>query len=229
VRECLGRLRAQFGDRFRAVIGDHEIGKFSFVGSRGGMRLASFDRARLELGLEPFWTVKAGNYVLMGVTSSLLGFPVFQGEALPSELAGWTQRRDQHLAEIRAAFAGIETDQRVLLFCHDPTALPFLAREEEVRSRLSQIEATFIGHLHSRLILWKSRLLAGMPAVRFLGPTVRRLSTALHDARSWRPFHVRLCPSLAGIELLKDGGYLTAELDPEAKRPMAPRFHPIRR
>jgi hypothetical protein len=229
VRECLGRLRAQFGDRFRAVIGDHEIGKFSFVGSRGGMRLASFDRARHELGLEPFWTLKAGNYVLMGVTSSLLGFPVFQGEALPSESPGWNERRDLHLAEIRAAFAALRTDQRVLLFCHDPTALPFLAQVEEVRSRLSQIEATIIGHLHSRLILWKSRLLAGMPAIRFLGPTVRRLSTALHDARSWRPFHVRLCPSLAGIELLKDGGYLTADLDPEAKRPMALRFHPIQR
>jgi len=68
-------------------------------------------------------------------------------------------------------------------------------------------------------------LLAGMPPIRFLGHTVQRLSTALSEARQWRPFHVRLCPALAGIELLKDGGYWTAELDPEARQPARFRFH----
>ena len=58
-----------------------------------------------------------------------------------------------------------------------------------------------------------------MPPIRFLGNTVRRLSTALNEARRWRPFHVRLCPALAGIELLKDGGYCTLEIDPEARQP----------
>ena len=112
-------------------------------------------------------------------------------------------------------------------FCHDPTALPFLWREEAIRPRLPQIEHTIIGHLHTNLVLWNSRLLAGMPPIRFLGHTVRRLSTALHEASHWRPFHVRLCPALAGIELLKDGGYCTIELDPEARRPARFRFHPL--
>ena len=58
-----------------------------------------------------------------------------------------------------------------------------------------------------------------MPPIRFLGHTVQRMSTALNEARYWRPFHVRLCPALAGIELLKDGGYCTLELDPEARQP----------
>jgi hypothetical protein len=31
---------------------------------------------------------------------------------------------------------------------------------------------------------------------------------------------------LAGIELLKDGGYCTIELDPEARHPARFRFHP---
>ncbi len=113
----------------------------------------------------------------------------------------------------------------MLLFCHDPTALPFLWREEAVRARLPQVEQTIVGHLHSNLVLWKSRLLAGMPAIGFLGHTVKRLSYALNEARHWRPFHVRLCPALAGIELLKDGGYYAAELDPEARRPARFEFH----
>ena len=86
-----------------------------------------------------------------------------------------------------------------------------------------------IGHLHTNLVLWKSRLLAGMPAVGFLGHGVKRMSTALRDARCWRQFQVRLCPSLAGIELLKDGGFLTADLDEEAQRPVRFAFHPLPR
>src|SRR5439155_16539093 len=109
-------------------------------------------------------------------------------------------------------FTELQPNQRVMLFCHDPTALPFLWREDAVRSKLPQIEQTVIGHLHSGLILWKSRVLAGIPRIGFLGHTAKRLSAALSEARSWQPFHGRLCPALAGIELLKDGGYLTAEL-----------------
>jgi hypothetical protein len=77
-----------------------------------------------------------------------------------------------------------------------------------MQTLLPQVAATIIGHLHSPLVFWKSRLLAGAPPVRFLGHAVRRMTEALHQARTWRPFRVHLCPSLAGIELLKDGGYL---------------------
>jgi hypothetical protein len=55
------------------------------------------------------------------------------------------------------------------------------------------------------------------------------LSSALHRAKYWKPFHVRLCPSLAGIELLKDGGYLTVELDLEANNPAQFRTHHLPR
>jgi len=71
--------------------------------------------------------------------------------------------------------------------------------------------------------------LAGMPVIRFLGPAARPMSTALKKVRHWRPFRVRLCPSLAGIELLKDGGYLTVELEAEAQRPAQFTFHHLRR
>jgi hypothetical protein len=116
-----------------------------------------------------------------------------------------------------------------LLFCHDPTALPFLWREPPVHARLDQVEQTIIGHLHSNLVLWKSRLLAGMPAIHFLGHTAKRLSTALHEGRYWKDFRVRLCPSLAGIELLKDGGFYTARLDPNAVQPIKFTFHRLAR
>ena len=225
VRACLGRLRARFGDRLYATIGDHELGKKNFHGDRGNMLLASYERTVGELGLRPFWQTDLGRWRLMGVTSSLIAFPHFAADARAEELPRWQALREGHLAEIRAAFAALPADQRVLLFCHDPTALPYLAREPLVAARFGQIAQTIIGHLHTPLVFWKSRLLAGMPPIRFLGHTARRMTGALHEARAWRPFRVRLCPSLAGTELLKDGGYLTAVLDDEARF----EFHPIPR
>jgi hypothetical protein len=227
-RECLGKLRENFGSKFQATYGDHELGKLSFISSQGGMRLASWRRAREELDLPPFWQMDVGRYALIGVVSSLIALPVFEPDTLPSERAEWERLREEHLSDIRRAFSALQPRQRVLLFCHDPTALPFLWREDVVREKLGQIEQTIIGHLHSNLVLWKSRLLAGMPRINFLGPTTKKLSAALNEAKHWRPFKVRLCPALAGIELLKDGGYLTAELDPEGQIPAKFQFHGLR-
>jgi hypothetical protein len=68
-----------------------------------------------------------------------------------------------------------------------------------------------------------------MPVIPFLGNSVRRMSRALNEARCWRPFKVRLCPALAGIELLKDGGYCELRIHPEGSHPAEFRFHPIPR
>jgi hypothetical protein len=229
VHECLDKLRARFGSRLLTTFGDHELGKCSIFGRHGGMRLASWYRAQRELGLQPFWQIALGKYVAMGVVSSLIAFPVFAADALAEERPEWQDLRVEHLRQICAAFARLHRDQRVLLFCHDPTALPFLWREPEIQSKLSQIEQTVIGHLHSDLILWKSRCLAGIPEIRFLGYTAKRLSAALREGKYWRPFHVRLCPALGGIELLKDGGYLTAEVDPHRMRALRFQKHRLPR
>ena len=218
-RECLGKLRARFGASFRATYGDHELGKRGLVGGRGGMRLASFHRTKNELALEPFWQEELGRYVLIGVVSSLLALSVYEPETLPEELAAWKSLRAEHLAKICAAFAALKPAQRVILFCHDPTALPALGREPAVREKFSQIEQTVIGHLHSDFIFRLSKLLAGMPTIKFLGGAGRRMSAALGEARHWQPFCVRLCPSLTGIELWKDGGFFTVELDEDARQP----------
>lgn len=217
---CLGLLRQQFAPNFRAIFGDHELGKVSLAGNKGGLRMASWDSAVDTLKLDPFWSVTFGSYVVMGVVSTLLALPIFEPEAIRSELPEWRRLREQHLEKIRNAFCALEPTQKVILFCHDPTALPFLWQEPEVRSRISQVEQTIIGHLHSPLILWKSHFLAGMPAIHFLGNSIRRFSSALHEARHWQEFNVQLCPSLAGIELLKDGGFLALDLDPDGKSPL---------
>lgn len=227
--ECAGKLRGRFGERVHFTIGDHELGKLSLVGGRGGMRIASWTSATETLGLKPFWQLAIGNYVLMGVASPLLALPVNQPDTLLEEWPEWQRLRGAHLADIHAAFDQLNPGQRVILFCHDPTALPFLWREEPVRRRLVQIEQTIIGHLHTKLILWKSRLLSGIPPIRFMGNSVRRFSTALHEARHWKDFRMRLCPALSGTELLNDGGYYIMELDREAIQPVRFSFHLLRR
>jgi hypothetical protein len=228
-QECLGQLRDRFGARIHCTLGDHELGKLTFFGGQGGMRLASWTQTTGALGLRPFWKFNLGNYVLMGVTSSLIALPAHQSDSLPEEWPEWQRLRATHLAEINAAFDALQPQQRVILFCHDPTALPFLWREASVHQHLPQIEQTIIGHLHSRLILWKSRLLSGIPPVRCLGHAVGRFTRALHEAHHWWPFRVRLCPSLSGIQLLNDGGYYLMEIDPEATLPAKFTFRPLPR
>ena len=225
--ECLHKLRHKLPGRFSATFGDHELGKKPLGADRGGLRLASYHRAHQGLNLQPLWQVNFGNYALLGILSTLLALPVLSSEMLPEEKAEWEELRRQHLEEIRRAFTALGPEQRVLLFCHDPTALPFLWRENSVREKLPQVERTIIGHLHSNLIFWKSRLLAGMPVIPFLGHTPKRLSSALRDARYWKPFKVILCPSLSGIQLLKDGGFYTAEIEPTARRPASFQFHSL--
>lgn len=229
VRACLGKLRGQFGDQMAVTYGDHELGKVSLVGGCGGLRLASWRRLRGELELPPCWQREIGRYILLGVVSSLIALPVFEPETVPAERAEWHALRREHLEEISRAFAALGADKKVVLFCHDPTALPFLWRTEAVRARLAQVEATIIGHLHTKLILWKSRVLAGMPPIHFLGNSIRRMSTALREARHWQAFRVRLCPALAGCELLKDGGFLRLRLDAERRQPLSVEFQPLPR
>jgi hypothetical protein len=227
-QECVGKLRQRFGERFRGTIGDHELGKIGLGTRLGGLRLLSYKRTVEVLGVPAFWRHTVGNRVLLGVASSLIALPMYRPELLPEELAAWEQLRAGHLADIRQALAALEPRQRVLLFCHDPSALPFLWREEAVRQRLPQVERTIVGHLHAPLILAAARILAGLPAIRFLGPFMRRATSALREARHWRAFNLVLCPALRGIEWQR-GGYLTAALDDGGTEPVTFQFHPMRR
>lgn len=228
-RECLEKMRNAIGDRLRVVLGDHELGKMSLFGGQGGMRLASWERARSDLEIDPFWHLPLGRYVLVGVASSILALPVYENETKPEERSLWSRLREIYLRELAGFFAGLHPAQQVVLFCHDPTALPFLRDIAEVRSRMDQIEMTVIGHLHTPVIYWLGRALAGMPPVDFLGNSVRRMSTALHRADCWSEFKLRLCPSLAGSQMLPDGGVGILELDMEGDLPIRFRVRRVSR
>ena len=84
VEECLAKLRNKFGSKLRLSIGDHELGKVSFFGGRGGMRLESWRRLA-KVKLDPFWRVDAGPYVILGIASSLVALPIFEADTLPEE------------------------------------------------------------------------------------------------------------------------------------------------
>lgn len=229
--ECVGKLRGRFGGQLRLNFGDHELGKLRLLGTRGGMRFRSWQRGIDELGVQPFWRLESGRYVVLGCTSTLLALPVFAADLLPEERMTWEKLREEHFTAVRAAFTAVRPEQRILLFCHDPTALPFLWRDAVVREKVPQIERTIIGHLHSNLYLRLSQMLAGLPVLRCFGHSIQRMSTAVNEARYWKPFRALLCPSLAGIELLNDGGYFTVDLDAdtEANSPAKFQFHPLKR
>jgi hypothetical protein len=205
--ECLGKLRGRFGERLIEVIGDHELGKSSLAGGRGGMRLASWRVTTEEMNIAPVWERRVANYVLIGVTSSLIALEVYEADALPEEVRGWQKLRAEHMQRVREILEGVQANERIILFCHDPTALPFLGAELFVQKKLRQIERTIIGHLHTPMVIWKARLLAGLPQITFMGKGIRRISRGLNRAHGWKPFNVLLCPSLSGSQLLKDGGY----------------------
>ena len=224
---CLTKLRTRFGKRLYETYGDHELGKKSLVGGLGGLRLEAFKRCRDRLNLKPFWKIKQGSYVIMGITSTLLAVEAMLPEGLPEEREEWRMLRDEQVAEIDRAFQQLEVGQKVILFCHDPTALPYLAKIDSVRYQWGKIEQTILGHLHSNFILNTAHRLAGIPPVNFAGVTIRRITKALRKASCWEPFKVILCPSPTGIQAFKDGGFLTVDLYPDDPQPLDWKLHPI--
>jgi hypothetical protein len=224
-RECLGKLRRRFGDRLLAIMGDHEFGKMSLFGGVGGPRFASWRRCVDELGLAPVWSRETESHRLIGVTSSLAALPVFAAEILPEEAVAWEKVRAEHQRTLEQAMGQLGASQRWILFCHDPTALPYLAQIPVLAAAMNRLDATILGHLHSELILETSRRLAGVPEISFLGQTVRRLTGALRKARAWKPFHPVLCPALAGIQFRRDGGFLEVALGKPGDPPTFRRKH----
>ncbi len=211
--ECLGKLRQAFPDRLLTTMGDHELGKVSMAGRQGGLRFDSYTVSESVLGIPGFWERDFGAYKFIGIASSVIAFPVLEAEALREERPLWQAQRERLLELFRESLIRLKPGQRVLLFCHDPTALPFLVEDPVIGRFTGRIEATIIGHLHSPLVFWKARMLAGLPPVPWFGTTVLRMTKALRRARLWKPLKPRLCPALAGVELLKDGGWLTIDLD----------------
>ncbi|HTI71947.1 MAG TPA: metallophosphoesterase [Candidatus Limnocylindria bacterium] len=210
--QCLMDLRKAWPRKLLLNIGDHDLGKKSLFGGIGGLRLKSLQRMVGPLDVPLAWVQDIGHFRLIGLASSVAALAVFREEILPAEYSGWEDAHHQLLSSVREAFLSASPKQRILLFVHDPSALPTLYRERTIRERLGQIEATVIGHLHSPAVLKTARMLAGFPSISWLGHTTRRYSRALRESRCWREFKVILCPSPTGMQIFKDGGYLVASL-----------------
>ncbi|HEX7652895.1 MAG TPA: metallophosphoesterase [Verrucomicrobiae bacterium] len=225
--EGLDKLRRRFGLKLQCVLGDHELGKPGLFNPGGYMHLGSWEQATGALGIQPFWQRRCGAYRLAGVTSSLISLPVLTDDYRPEDGPAWQTLRTVHMNALRELFESLERGEKVILFCHDPTALPLLWEEPVVRGKIDQVELTIVGHLHSPAIFRLSRCLTGMPPIRFIGQGTRKMTAALNRARHWKSFRVHLCPSPAGIQLFKDGGWLEVQLDPAGVRPAQVRPHAL--
>jgi hypothetical protein len=135
-RECLGQLRQRFGSSLLATIGDHELGKLSLLGRRGGLRLASWRAAPRTWASPISGGATSDATVLMGLNSTLVGLPVFEPEALPEELEAWRALRRSTWRPSRPLSSNWSLTAGYCCFCHDPTALPFLWREPAVQRRM---------------------------------------------------------------------------------------------
>lgn len=200
-----------FPDRCFFNFGDHDIGKYSTPLRRGGVRLASVQRGEDLLGIRSFWQQRVDEFELIGVNSSLIILDHFLPEALKEETPEWHRLRNAHLEAVRAAFAGLAPDARVILFCHDPSALGSLRAEPEVAARLNQIDLTVLGHLHEPRLL---TLIQRMPHFRLWTPkypVARIIATGLRDAKTWSVFNPIVCPSPFGAGHHLSGGILFIE------------------
>ena len=86
-----------------------ELGKTSMFTGQGAMSLASWHAAVDRLRIEPFWQAQLGKYVLLGVASSLVAFPIFQADTLANEAAEWERLRKIHLQTYIAGVRQTET------------------------------------------------------------------------------------------------------------------------
>ncbi|MCS6771644.1 MAG: metallophosphoesterase [Kiritimatiellae bacterium] len=217
-RLVVEQLRHRFPGKCRFVFGDHDIGKYSTTLREGGIRLASLEAGERDLRIPSFWHDKApGGFHLIGINSSLLTLDFFLPEALEEEVPEWHRRRAEHLREVAESFESLPREARVILFCHDPSALAVLAGLPVIQRRLTQIEMTVVGHLHSPTLLRVARYAARLSGLRPRYPVARIVAKGLEGARSWAQFKPVVCPSTFGTGHHVAGGLLWIEPNDEGR------------
>ena len=210
-------IRTLYADRARFVFGDHDLGKYSTELRNGGIRLNSLELGEKKLGIPSFWQEVDEDIHLIGVNSSLFTLDLFLPEALADEIPEWRRRREQHIEHVSRAFDGLPPKARVLLFCHDPSALHALSQVPVVTKRLRQIEMTVIGHLHAPSLLRLARLVPTRSGWKPKYPVARIVAQGLEGVRSWKMFHPVLCPSTFGAGQHFSGGILLVEKDEKGR------------
>lgn len=205
-------MRDLFHNSCRFVFGDHDLGKYSTALREGGIRINSLERGEKALGIPSFWHEVDEDFHLIGVNSSLCTLDLFLPEALTHEVPEWCRRRDEHIEHISHAFDGLPRHARVVLFCHDPSALTALAQVPVVKRRLAQIELTVVGHLHSPGLLKLAKLAQRtMKNWNPKYPVARIVARGLQGIDAWAQFNPVVCPSTFGTGHHVAGGLLLIE------------------
>lgn len=207
-------MRDLFNGSCRFVFGDHDLGKYSTMLREGGIRINSLERGEKALGIPSFWHVVDEDYHLIGVNSSLCTLDLFLPEALTHEVPEWERRRAEHIELISHAFDGLPRHARVILFCHDPSALTALAQVPVVQRRLGHIELTVVGHYHNPGLLKLVKL--AQRTTRNWNPrypVARIIARGLQGMDVWRQFKPVVCPSTFGTGHHMAGGLLLIEKD----------------
>ncbi len=219
-------MREVFPDRCHFIFGDHDIGKYSTAMRQGGIRLASMDVGEQRLGIRSFWHEQAGSFDLIGINSSLITLDHFLPEALTEEIPEWRRRREEHESRVTETFAALDTNARVILFCHDPSALGILAHNPAIRDKLPQIELTVLGHLHEPRLLSLIQRLPRLPDWTPRYPVARIIREGLRSADTWSLFNPIVCPSPFGTGHHLSGGLLYIE--ETADRKLVTRRHRVK-
>lgn len=206
-------IRERFPARSRFVFGDHDLGKYSTVLREGGIRLGSLEAGEKKLGIPSFWHERDEDFHLIGLNSSLFTLDMFLPEALADEIPEWKRRREEHIEHVRHAFDGLPRKARVILFCHDPSALTALRQVPEIQARVSQVELSVIGHLHSPTLLWLARYAARLGKWKPKYPVARIVAHGLAGVSNWEVFNPVVCPSTFGAGHHVAGGLLFIERD----------------
>ncbi len=213
----VGSIRRRFPENSRFVFGDHDIGKYSTERREGGIRIASLHRGEKQLGIPSFWHEIDEDVHLIGVNSSLCTLDLFLPEALVDEVPEWKRCRAEHIEHVSHAFDGLPAKARVVLFCHDPSALHALSQVPIVKRRMKQIELTVIGHLHSPSLLKLAKLMPASKGWRPKYPVARIIAHGLEGVKSWHQFNPVVCPSTFGTGHHFRGGLLFIEKDKHGK------------
>lgn len=206
-------MRDLFANRCRFVFGDHDLGKYSTVLRGGGIRLDSLHRGEKALGIPSFWHVRDEDFHLIGVNSSLFTLDFFLPEALVDEIPVWREKRREHIEQVSHAFDGLPRNARVILFCHDPSALTALAQVPVVQKRLNHVEQTVVGHLHTPSLMKLTKLAPLFARLNPRYPVARIIAKGLKGAQAWQQFNPVVCPSTFGTGHHVAGGLLFLERD----------------
>ena len=206
-------VRELFADKGLFVFGDHDLGKYSTALRGGGIRLHSLERGEKQLGIPSFWHKKDEDFHLIGVNSSLFTLDFFLPEALAHEIPEWQRLRAEHIERVSHAFDGLPKNARVVLFCHDPSALTALAQVPVVQKRMSHIELTVVGHLHSPSLLRLTKLAKLARRWKPKYPVARIIAQGLNGVDAWAQFNPVVCPSTFGTGHHVAGGLLFIERD----------------